>query len=36
MKKFAVFGNPVIHSKSPFIHKLFAKQTGIKCDYKKY
>ncbi|MGP1939140.1 MAG: hypothetical protein ACTS8U_01240 [Arsenophonus sp. ET-DL9-MAG3] len=35
MKKFAVFGNPVIHSKSPLIHKLFAEQTGIKYNYKK-
>ncbi|UDG81415.1 Shikimate dehydrogenase (NADP(+)) [Candidatus Profftia lariciata] len=33
MKKFAIFGNPVKHSKSPFIHQLFSKQTGIALDY---
>ncbi|MFP3014312.1 MAG: shikimate dehydrogenase [Arsenophonus sp.] len=35
MKKFALFGNPVLHSKSPLIHKLFSEQTGIKHDYGK-
>ncbi|MBS0878815.1 MULTISPECIES: shikimate dehydrogenase [unclassified Tatumella] len=33
MDDFVVFGNPVNHSKSPFIHQLFAAQTGVPHSY---
>jgi len=34
-KHFCVFGNPIAHSYSPFIHELFANQFGHALSYRR-
>ena len=35
IKKFAVIGNPIAHSRSPEIHQAFGREMGIRLRYEK-
>jgi len=35
IKKFAVIGNPIAHSRSPEIHQAFGREMSIRLHYDK-